>query len=379
MAVFGPSFRVALIGFGLMSLTACQDAFDFDFRRLGQGFSTTGEAQVAERPDGDNRGVISYPSYQVAVAREGDTLRDISARVGLSVAELSRFNGLPEDVPLRAGELIALPSRVEEPSPATGAVTTGPIATSDVDITSIAGGAIDQAEAQGRGRLPLAPEPVRHKVARGETAYSISRRYDIPVSALVEWNGIGSDFAIREGQFLLIPPTVQPAKDPGVSEPGAGSASPKPPSSVDPLPDEAATLDTPKETPDSPDLATDRTAASDTGKLALPVVGKIIRGYAKGKNDGIDIAADAGTPVKSAGNGTVAAITRDTDQIPILVIRHPNNLLTVYAGVDIIRVSKGQQVKRGQTIGEVRKGTPSFLHFEVREGFESVDPNTYLQ
>ena len=86
-----------------------------------------------------------------------------------------------------------------------------------------------------------------------------------------------------------------------------------------------------------------------------------------------------GPPVKSAGNGTVAAITRDTDQIPILVIRHPNNLLTVYAGVDIIRVSKGQTVKRGQTVGEVRKGTPSFLHFEVREGFESVDPNEYLQ
>ena len=379
MALFSPRFRVVVIGLGLMALTGCQDAFDFDLRRLGAGFATSGDARVADRPDGDNRGIISYPSYQVAVAREGDTLRDISARVGLSATELSQFNGLPEDVPLRGGELIALPSRVAEPSQATGAVTSGPILTSDVDISSLAGDAIDQAEAQGRGSAPIAAEPVRHKVARGETAYSIARRYDIPVAALVEWNGIGSDFAIREGQFLLIPPTVEAVTDAGVSQPGAGSASPKPPSSVDPLPDETATQEVPKETPDSPDLASDQTSASDTGKLVLPVVGKIIRGYSKGSNDGIDIAASAGTPVKAAGAGTVAAITRDTDQIPILVIRHPGNLLTVYAGVDIVRVSKGQAVKRGQTIGEVRKGTPSFLHFEVREGFESVDPNTYLQ
>lgn len=71
MAFFGPPIRVALIGIGLMSLTGCQDAFEFDFRSLGAGFSTSGQAQVADRPDADNRGVISYPSYQVAVAREG--------------------------------------------------------------------------------------------------------------------------------------------------------------------------------------------------------------------------------------------------------------------------------------------------------------------
>lgn len=379
MARFSPNLRVVITGLGLMLLTGCQDAFEFDFRRLGDGFATSGQAQVADRPAEDNRGIISYPSYQVAVAREGDTLRMIAARVGVSSAELSAFNGLPEDVPLRAGELIALPGRVAEPSPATGAVTSGPILTSDVDIAGLAGDAIDQAEAAGRGRASLAPEPVRHRVEQGETVYSISRRYDIPVENLVEWNGIGPDFAIREGQYLLIPPTIVAARQPGVSEPGRGSQSPVPPSAAEPLPGENETQDQPEATPESPGLASDRTAASDTGKLVTPVVGKIIRGYSKGTNDGIDIAAPAGTPVKAAGTGTVAAVTRDTEQTPILVLRHPNNLLTVYAGVDIVRVSKGQQVTRGQTIAEVRDGNPSFLHFEVREGFESVDPNLYLQ
>jgi murein DD-endopeptidase MepM/ murein hydrolase activator NlpD len=83
--------------------------------------------------------------------------------------------------------------------------------------------------------------------------------------------------------------------------------------------------------------------------------------------------------VRAAAAGTVAAITRDTDQVPILVVRHENNLLTVYANIDDIRVERGARVTSGQTLATVRQGDPSFLHFEVREGFESVDPMPYLQ
>ena len=64
--------------------------------------------------------------------------------------------------------------------------------------------------------------------------------------------------------------------------------------------------------------------------------------------------------------------------VPIVVIRHEGNLLTVYAGLTDIAVSKGDTVKRGQTVAKVRSGDPAALHFEVREGFESVDPASYL-
>ena len=74
----------------------------------------------------------------------------------------------------------------------------------------------------------------------------------------------------------------------------------------------------------------------------------------------------------------VAAITRDTDQVPILVLRHPGNLLTVYANVGEIAVEKGDTIKRGQQVAAVAPGDPSFLHFEIREGIESVDPVPYL-
>jgi len=109
------------------------------------------------------------------------------------------------------------------------------------------------------------------------------------------------------------------------------------------------------------------------------VSGSVLRPYKKRKNEGIDFAAPAGAPVKAAADGEVAAITRDTDQVPILVLRHAGNLLTVYANISDITVKKGDKVSRGKTIAKVRAGSPSFLHFEVREGFESVNPTSYLK
>jgi murein DD-endopeptidase MepM/ murein hydrolase activator NlpD len=111
----------------------------------------------------------------------------------------------------------------------------------------------------------------------------------------------------------------------------------------------------------------------------MPATGPIIREYVKGSNEGIDIGAPAGSTVRAAEAGTVAAITRDTDQVTIVVIRHQDNLLTVYANVDSVTVAKDDKVSRGQAIGKVRNQSPSFLHFEVRRGFDSVDPMPFLK
>ena len=113
--------------------------------------------------------------------------------------------------------------------------------------------------------------------------------------------------------------------------------------------------------------------------MAFPVQGSIIREYSKGRNDGIDIGASVGTAVKAAASGQVAAITRNTEGINILVIRHPDNLLTVYTHVDNITVAKGDAVSRGQSIAKVADFEPSRVHFEVRKGFDSVDPMDYLR
>ncbi|WP_372884771.1 peptidoglycan DD-metalloendopeptidase family protein [Shimia sp.] len=388
------SLRWLLAGAALAAAGACSDGLDFDMRgSFGSGLDTSAAARTAtaQRPSADKRGIISYPNYQVAVARRGDTLGDVAARIEMPVADLAAYNGLrPEDT-LRQGEVIALPYRVAEPSATTGG--SGVVTAPEVDIASLAGNAIDSSAAAPHvDSEPLQPapadapkgetgfEPIRHKVQRGETAYTISRLYGVTPRALAEWNGLGSDFTIRENQILLIPPVVRTAptttpvaRPESISPPGAGTVTPTPPSSSTPLP----APDPVVAKPASPDLGQSQTAAPKS-QMGYPVEGKIISPYAKGKNNGIDIAADPGSPVKAAADGEVAAITTDADDVRIVVLRHDGNLMTVYYNVDQISVDKGRKVTRGQSLAKVPSEN-SFVHFEVRKGFDSVDPMPYLQ
>ncbi len=384
-------FKHGLLASTALVLAACSGPLDFDVRGgFGDAHSTADAARnaTAERPVPDARGVISYPSYQVAVARRGDTIDTVAARVGADLDATARFNGLQPGDKLRDGEIVALPNRVSEP-------TGGPITPGSVDIAAIAGSAIDEADAGNTtvATTPLAPapaqpqgvsgvEPVRHQVERGETAYSISRLYQVSVRSLADWNGLGSDFSVREGQYLLIPVARPEAPRSAIDEdvvalPGEGTDTPEPPSASQPLPDEdTVPVSEPEETVAAPDLSEPEAASS--ARMVMPVNGSIVREYSKGRNDGIDIAASPGTSVRAAAAGTVAAITEDTNGVPIIVVKHDGNLLTVYSNIDNVAVRKGQAVSQGAKLAEIRSEGAAAVHFEVREGFESVDPGPYL-
>lgn len=376
-----------LAGMGVFMLSACEQSLDLDMRGAFGNAPSTAEAArgaTATRPAPDSRGIISYPNYQVAVARRGDTLASLAARIGADAASLARFNGMNTTDPLRQGEIVALPTRVAEPEG-------GPIMPPEgIDITTLAGSAIDEADSGGVQTSALEPalagiEPVRHKVERGETAFTIARLYNVSVRSLAEWNGLGSDFSVREGQYLLIPVVLPgaesaPAESAAVTTtelPGTGSATPTPPSAAKPLPEEETVpAAEPVVASAAPDLG--ETSDQSGARMAFPVKGDIIREYAKGENDGIDIAASPGTPVRAAADGVVAAITQDTNGIPIIVLKHPDGLLTVYSNVGNVAVEKGDRVSRGGKLAEIRSDGAAAVHFEVRKGFDSVDPMPYL-
>lgn len=387
--------RQLMISTGLcLSLVACDQLPDFDLRDKSGGFGTAqAVANLPDRPRPDSRGVISYPNYQVVVARQGDTIRTIATRLSLDANDLAAFNGIEPDLTLRAGELIALRGRVTEPSAATGAPASGQVV--PLDVEAIATTALDRAGPQAPVAAPApapAParvEPIRHKVERGETVFSISRLYNVPVRNIAEWNGLPAELNIREGQFLLIPQAgARPplsATTP-VTEPGQGTATPVPPSAAAPLPATvpAATLpDT--ATPPAPDLGSPAPApvatppaSSPDARFSYPVQGSIIRDYAPGRNEGIDIAVAPGTPVRVAGPGVVAAATTDNNGTAFVVVRHAENLLTVYTNLEGLTVKKDDTLSEGQTIGRVNSNGPGSLHFEVRRGLQSVDPTDFL-
>lgn len=394
--------RLVMAVSALAVVSACSAPLDLDMRDLfGQRLDTTQAATgaTAQRPAPDSRGIISYPNYQVAIARRGDTLEDVANRVGTDPNALARYNAINVDDRLREGEVLALPNRVSEP--ATGQV----VSPTGVDITSLAGNAINNATPATveTDELDAAPvqitedtqigfEPIRHTVQRGETAFTIARLHNVSVRSLAEWNGLGTNFTVREKQILLIPP-VQPtapassirpqarstaaAAGAATTAPGQGSPTPVPPSASKPLPQEKPAAQVKK--PAANDLSKTQTkVANANAKMSFPVNGKIIRTYSKGKNNGIDMSAAAGTPVVAAADGTVAAITTDADGVKIVVVRHPDNLMTVYYNVDNISVSKGAAVKRNSKLAQI-PAKDSFVHFEVRKGFDSVDPMPFLK
>ena len=368
--------------FGLLALcvgvTACSQSLDFDLRNnFGDRVldtSSAARAAAGQRPAPDSRGILKYPNYEVAVARRGDTLMSLADRIGVPVGDLASYNGIPVESNLNAGQVIALPN----------GATSAPMETNQGQQLTPTIVDISELEPEPTARSTNTAEPGRHRVAQGETAFTIARKYGIPVETLAEWNGLDRDLAVRPDQVLLIPQSRSDSASIGATtNPGQGSATPIPPSSTRPQPREEVTpvaAPAPKTEPTKPvaDLGPTTSASSSNTKFVRPINGSIIRDYRKGSNEGIDFGAPAGTAVKAADAGTVAAVTQDTKGVWIVVIKHANNILTVYTNVDGLKVKKGDRVSRGQTIAAVKADNPSFLHFEVRKGLNSVDPNEYI-
>lgn len=117
-----------------------------------------------------------------------------------------------------------------------------------------------------------------------------------------------------------------------------------------------------------------------------PVNAPISRPFSKragpDRNDGVDFDSPAGTPVMAADGGTVVLVSRSLGGLgTIVLVRHENEFLTVYGRIDDVVVTKGDRVERGQVIAKVADLKPprkAALHFEIRRGPESVDPEQFI-
>ncbi|HEX4365841.1 MAG TPA: M23 family metallopeptidase, partial [Rhodopila sp.] len=117
-----------------------------------------------------------------------------------------------------------------------------------------------------------------------------------------------------------------------------------------------------------------------------PVSGQTITGFGAGgsgqTNDGINIAAPAGTAVHAADSGTVIYTGNELAAFGNLVlIRHAGGWVTAYGHLAKIDVAKGSTVVQGQpigTVGQTGSAPAPQLHFEIRQGAKPVDPAPFL-
>ncbi len=166
-------------------------------------------------------------------------------------------------------------------------------------------------------------------------------------------------------------PAPQPAKPVAVAS--APAVEPKPTAIPKAEPEPKTTASLPKQEED---------AASDKADFRWPARGRVISGYSKGGNEGINIAVPEGTPVKAAEGGTVAYAGSELKGYGNLVlIRHPNGYVSAYAHNGDLKVKRGDVVKRGQVVansGQTGNVSSPQLHFELRKGSTPVDPTPYL-
>lgn len=217
------------------------------------------------------------------------------------------------------------------------------------------------------------PSAKYHIVQKGDTLYSISRQYNLDVASLSQKNRLKPPYALNIGQKLALPGTV--------SGDGKSLANTKVASSA-----ASQTKVKPVQQKKNNSKSFSTVTSKRSGKFQWPVNGRVISGFGvigKGrKNDGINISAAKGTAVKAADRGTVAYAGNELKGFGnLILVKHPDGWITAYAHNEKLLVRKGQKVIKGEkiaTVGSTGGVNSPQLHFEVRAGKKAVNPRLYL-
>jgi murein DD-endopeptidase MepM/ murein hydrolase activator NlpD len=277
-----------------------------------------------------------------------------------------------------------------------------------------------------------------HKVKRNETLASIARKYDMNKQELARLNGIKPPYRIAVGQKLLVKPRTKKRVEDDYDTPATevpagaplGTTGEVKVNKLAPFPgtqDESISRNELEKRPLYPDpeqpfaapapsgafsstqYQEDPTDASDEGEVkkaqtekersskilpsppkstsfySWPVKGKVIRNFEPGKkgHSGIKISSPLGTAVRSSNNGIVARAQQIRGYGKLVLIKHDNGVMTIYAHLDSISVKRGDVVSAGQQIGTVGKSgnvREPQLHFAIleKQGKVPVDPEKLL-
>jgi len=251
--------------------------------------------------------------------------------------------------------------------------------------------------------------PDSYTVRRGDTLFSIALDQGLDYRELADWNGISDPGMIRAGQTLRLKPpqpvaTLAPVRTlPAVEgHPITGAAQPSVASKPDgvktepkaarkPYTDETyATLARSKTGASAPTARTQTRAGTheaskgenDVIKWVWPANGKVISTFNDAaKLKGISIAGKLGQPVTASAAGRVIfSGTGIRGFGKLIVIKHNDAFLSVYAHNKALLVKEGQTVAKGQKIAEMGNTDTDRvkLHFEIRRFGKPVDPMTLL-
>ncbi|WP_303310443.1 LysM peptidoglycan-binding domain-containing protein [Hymenobacter sp. BT730] len=127
--------------------------------------------------------VEPVPANGIHVVQPKESLYSVARRYGLRPAELITWNSLPSNPSLRIGQTLRVVAPASEP---------------------VAAPATEAAPATAEAAPAVVPT-VQHTVVKGESMYSISRKYGVTIKQIMEWNN-KPDFNVKPGDKLEIKP-----------------------------------------------------------------------------------------------------------------------------------------------------------------------------
>lgn len=227
---------------------------------------------------------------------------------------------------------------------------------------------------------------IHHVVKKGENLFRIGKAYGVGHVDLARVNRIPDASDIKVGRRIFVPGAtrrlpveiITPIKAPAQrSRRPAKTRTPKT------VPGKKTQAKASRPGAGKADTRTRRRKPSRQGFI-WPVAGKVTARFDsrhESLNDGINIAAPSGTPVRATLGGQVIYSDKLRGYGNLIILRHRSGFASVYAHNRKNLVRQGQKVSRRQVIAEVgatgRAATP-YLHFEIRRNNVARDPLSYL-
>lgn len=136
-------------------------------------------------------------------------------------------------------------------------------------------------------------------------------------------------------------------------------------------------------------------ASPSAGFFVMPITGEIIKPFDDSKlqysmtykdwrlHTGVDIAADKGAEIRSAGDGTVKRIYEDSMYGNVIEIDHGNGITGIYCSIDSIKVKEGDTVEANTLIGSLgmvpcESVEQVHLHFSLLKDGKPVAPSDMI-
>lgn len=199
---------------------------------------------------------------------------------------------------------------------------------------------------------------VYHIVERHQTLYRICKTYGVDIKEVAFLNSISDQNKILTGQQIFIPGAKEILK-------------------VEIYLEDVVTEFSERK---------DEKIAYKKHDFIWPVKGQYFDMFEeteKKRHHGIDIASSLGTPIQASESGLVlysGSTIRGYGNL--IILRHSEEFVTVYAHNQVNLVEEGVWVEKGQIIGKVGqtgRASGPHLHFEIRRKNKALDPLPYLK